>query len=69
MAKEGDNPQMAVDRLAMLIDNTISAVPNAIMLVALVIPTNQMGRESSFDQELRTVAYQNLIPGVVAVRA
>ena len=69
IAKQGDDPQMAVDRLAMLIDNITIAVPDAIMLVAKIIPTNQTGWESSFDQELRTVAYQNLIPGVVAVRA
>lgn len=69
ISRQGDNPVLAADRLGLLIDNMTLAVPEAVMLVARIIPTNQDGWESSADQEVRTAIYQSLIPEVVATRA
>ena len=56
---EGDNPAEAAKRLGYLIDTVVDALPDALVLVAMII------NSCSQVQESNTLIYQQLIPGVV----
>ena len=65
---QGNDPTAASERLGALIDQMVTACPDATILVAMIIPTIQTESESSAGQEDRTQQYDSLIPGVVATR-
>lgn len=62
IAKEGNDPQGAADRLGKLLDKIIEACPDATILVGMIINTCDP------TQSPRTKEYQALIPGVVKKR-
>ena len=65
ISKQGNDPHDAAQRLGSLIDQMVTACPNATILVAEIIPTIQTENESSPGQEDRTKVYNSLIPGLV----
>ncbi|KAF6833212.1 hypothetical protein CPLU01_05731 [Colletotrichum plurivorum] len=62
IAKEGNDPAGAADRLGKLLDKIIKACPDATVLVGMIINTCDP------NQSPRTKEYQALIPGVVKKR-
>lgn len=62
IAKEGNDPAGAADRLGKLLDKIIKACPDATILVGMIINTCDP------NQSPRTKEYQALIPGVVKKR-
>jgi hypothetical protein len=62
VSTEGNDPAGAADRLGKLIDQMISACPDAVILVAMIINTCDP------NQEPQTQKYQALIPGIVKQR-
>lgn len=62
ISKQGNNPSAAAGRLGHLIDKIVKKCPDATVLVAIIIGTCEP------HQELNTVQYQALIPGVVKKR-
>ncbi|KAI3544900.1 GDSL-like Lipase/Acylhydrolase [Colletotrichum abscissum] len=62
VSTEGNDPAAAAERLGTLIDQMITACPDATILVAQIVDT------CSAEQEAATVAYQKLIPGIVEQR-
>lgn len=69
IAKQKNDPRAASERLGTLIDQMISACPDAVIMVAMIIPTDQTRIESSTGQEDRTAVYRAQIPEIVASRA
>ena len=69
ISQQGNDPHDAVARLGSLMDNVTNTLPNAVLLTAVILPSNQNGAEASLHQEDRTKVYQSLIPGEVAARA
>ncbi|KAJ0325561.1 hypothetical protein COL5a_007372 [Colletotrichum fioriniae] len=62
VSTEGNDPAAAAERLGSLIDQMITACPDATILVAQIVDT------CSAEQEPATVQYQKLIPGIVEQR-
>jgi hypothetical protein len=70
VSTEGTDPESAAQRLGSLIDQMVSACPDATILVAMIINVISTGNCSSYQaQEARTQEYQSLIPGIVKSRA
>ncbi|TIC96910.1 hypothetical protein CH35J_007763 [Colletotrichum higginsianum] len=62
IAKQGNDPSGAANRLGKLIDQIVDACPDAVVLVAMIISTCDEA------QQVNTAQYQALIPGIVKSR-
>ncbi|KAI9170782.1 hypothetical protein HJFPF1_00255 [Paramyrothecium foliicola] len=62
IAKEGNDPRGAAERLGKLIDQIAEACPDATILVAMIISTCDAAQQSN------TAQYQGLVPEVVQIR-
>ncbi|KAF6821435.1 bkrf1 encodes ebna-1 protein [Colletotrichum musicola] len=62
IAREGNDPKDAAERLGKLIDQIIDCCSDAVVLVAMIINTLDDGQQEN------TVPYQGYIPGIVASR-
>ena len=69
VAKQGNDPKGAAERLGLLIDNITEALPHAVVLVAKIINVDAKGWGASPVQKNNTDQYNNLIPEVVQKRA
>jgi lysophospholipase L1-like esterase len=70
ISTEGNDPQSAADRLGELVDQMVTACPDATILVAMILNIIDTGSCSSYTaQETRLQQFQSLIPGIVSSRA
>lgn len=61
------DPSTTADRLGGLVDQIIGALPNAVVLVAQIIPTNDDSVAPGHSERTRT--FEGLVPAVVQPRA
>lgn len=63
-------PEKAGERLATFLDKIMAAAPNALLVVAQIIPTQRLDiKDNNADTNLRVQAYNAKIPALVAARA
>ncbi|MDZ4694043.1 MAG: SGNH/GDSL hydrolase family protein [Deltaproteobacteria bacterium] len=63
-------PEKAHERLGTFLDKIIAAAPNALLVVAQIIPTQRLDiKDNNADTNLRVQAYNAKIPALVAARA
>jgi hypothetical protein len=67
IAKEGNNPVEAAERLGALIDKILAAVPEAVVLVARIINVGACGAADQAQHD-RTITFNSLIPSIVEQR-
>jgi lysophospholipase L1-like esterase len=66
----GNDPEKADERLGAFLDKIIAAAPDALLVVAQIIPTQRLDiKDNNADTNLRVQAYNAKIPALVAARA